>query len=382
MVVGIIHLGVGSIVNFINFCQIDYSVVLWWIFNLFSEVLLVFDSSHLSGFTVVCSRAHRHGPSSFKCRILLWLIGSIHYGTSVSFVVVDGQWLLGGFVVDHFEIVDLFLVNFWIQFLVATTIGIVHRGFQGRSVADLIRTAHLMELFKLWHERLILCSSCSLGSNSAIQLIILIAHLCLRGRHLSSKGFTLTRSLGGNCNLLFLLWRRVSIHSQGSPVLSIGFNARVCSLSCVLRLETPLQYFGVVRRILVDRVVDLAAGVDGDPELAGVLVGGLLDVLDLLGLIGFVRDGGVLLGQLQVLVAAVGDLLWGWFRHLFAQGHRHAPLDSLIHLHWISLSHIHCVHSLIEILILRTLKLVLWFVNHRVQVYVNCFKRFLLPFWI
>lgn len=164
--------------------------------------------------------------------------------------------------------------------------------------------------------------------------------------------------------------------------MSVGFDARVCSLICFLRLETSLQYFGVVGRILVDGVVDLAARVDGDPELFGVLVGGLLDVLDLLGLVGLVGDGGVLLGQLEVLVAAVGDLLRGWFRHLFAQGHGHAPLYCLIHLHWISVRHIHRVHSLIKILILRTFKLVFRFVDHCVQVYVNCFERFLLPFWI
>ena len=162
MVIGMIHLGMRPEVNIINFCQIDNSVVLCWVFNLFSEVLLVFNSCHLSGFTVVCCGAHRHRASPFKCRILLWLIRSIHHWTSVSFVVVDRQWLLGGFVVDHSEILHLFLVNFWIQFLVATTISKVHRGFQGRSVADLIWTTDLMEVFKLWHGSFLLCSSCSL----------------------------------------------------------------------------------------------------------------------------------------------------------------------------------------------------------------------------
>lgn len=70
MIIGIIHLGMRPVVNVIKFCQIDNSVVLYWV-HLFSEVLCVFNSCHLSGLTVICSGAHRQGPSSFKCRILL-----------------------------------------------------------------------------------------------------------------------------------------------------------------------------------------------------------------------------------------------------------------------------------------------------------------------
>ena len=44
--------------------------------------------------------------------------------------------------------------------------------------------------------------------------------------------------------------------------------------------------------------------------------------------------------------------------------------------------HVHRVHCLVEILILGTFELVLVFVDHGVQVDVNCLQRFLLPFGI
>lgn len=240
-----------------------------------------------------------------------------------------------------------------------------------------------MELLKLWHKTLVLRSSGSLRrSDPGIQLILFITHLSLWGRHLSAESFAFTRSLGGDCNLFLLLWCGVSIHAQGSPVLSVGLDAGVCSINGVLRLETPLEDFGAVRRILVHRVVHLASGGDRDPELFGVLVRRLFDVLDLLGLVRFVGNGGVLLRQLQVLVAAMGDFLRCGFRHLFAHGHRHAAFNRLVHLHRISMRHVHRVHCLVEILILGTFELVLVFVDHGVQVDVNCLQRFLLPFGI
>lgn len=157
---------------------------------------------------------------------------------------------------------DLLLINFRIQFLMtAGSISIVHRGFQGRSVPDLIWTAHLMEIFELWDECLVLRSSGSLGYDSAIKWrIISIAHLSLWRRQFSSESFAFTRSLGGDCNLLLLLRCGVSIHTQSSPVLSVGLDAGVLSINGVLRLETPLEYFRVViRRIMVYRIVNCAS---------------------------------------------------------------------------------------------------------------------------
>ena len=55
----------------VDLCQVDDSVVLGGGFDLLGEVLRVFISCHLSGFTLIGGGAHRHGTSPFEGGVLL-----------------------------------------------------------------------------------------------------------------------------------------------------------------------------------------------------------------------------------------------------------------------------------------------------------------------